>query len=361
MKQNWQEMEPKKKKKVIAGGVLAVAAAIAIPIAVKKSRAKSRAKAAKAGEDHLKTAARPAAPPLRTAAQRRRRRPRRGQSPCRGVQTSTLLGADSVAHCREASVTTRRYDAAVETARTILIVEDEAELAELLALNLADSGFATEICGNGRDAVDRVAAGSVDLVILDLSLPGLDGVEVCRRIRTQGPWVPILMLTARSSELDRVLGLEVGADDYLTKPFSVRELTARVRAVFRRIEAITAGAEVAEKPLQRGELAIDPVRRQVLAGERELHLTAREFDLLFHFMRHPGRVFSRAQLLDTVWGYGHDGYEHTVNSHINRLRAKLEEDPHSPRWIQTVWGVGYRFVAGETATDDSPARSGGER
>jgi two-component system OmpR family response regulator len=157
--------------------------------------------------------------------------------------------------------------------------------------------------------------------------------------------VPVLMLTAKSTELDRVLGLEMGADDYLTKPFSVAELGARIKALFRRVDALSARATAASenREIAVDGLRIDPLRRRVFVNNKEVELTAREFDLLWHFASHRGRVFSRAQLLDAVWGYNHQGYEHTVNTHINRLRNKIETDPAEPRYVQTVWGVGYRF------------------
>jgi DNA-binding response OmpR family regulator len=181
-------------------------------------------------------------------------------------------------------------------------------------------------------------------VVLDLMLPGLDGLEVCRRLRAGGHAVPILMLTARSSEIDRVLGLELGADDYLGKPFSVLELVARAKALLRRMAALKAVAPPAapSELIEIGRLRIDIARREVRAAERLVDLTAKEFDLLVHFSRSPGRVMTRLQLLQQVWGYSHSGYEHTVNSHINRLRAKIENDPNQPEIIQTVWGVGYR-------------------
>ena len=174
-------------------------------------------------------------------------------------------------------------------------------------------------------------------------------------IRALPGYVPILMLTAKSTELDRVLGLEMGADDYLVKPFSVRELQARVRALFRRVEALSAsaGGAEADETIERGALRIETGKRRVSIDGAEVALTAREFDLLLHFARHPGQVFNRARLLDQVWGYNHEGYEHTVNSHINRLRAKIERDPSTPRYILTVWGVGYKFSDRLDARDDS--------
>jgi DNA-binding response OmpR family regulator len=229
--------------------------------------------------------------------------------------------------------------------RRILIVEDDRDIAELVALHLGDLPFEVELVVDGRSALERLERESYSLVILDLMLPEVDGLEVCKRIRAREDYTPILMLTAKATELDRVLGLEVGADDYLTKPFSVLELVARVKAILRRVEAV--GKETSPSDDQRleiGDLTIDPLRRRATVDDRTLELTAKEFDLLLHFARHPGHVFSRSQLLDRVWGYGHDGYEHTVNSHINRLRSKLEPDPSRPRYIQTVWGVGYRFA-----------------
>ncbi len=232
--------------------------------------------------------------------------------------------------------------------RRILVVEDNQDLAQLLLMHLRDAGYTVTHAADGEEAL-RQAAEAVDLVILDLMLPGVDGLEICRRLRARPDYLPILMLTAKSSELDRVLGLEVGADDYVAKPFSIRELLARVRALLRRAEAMGEASRDADIPLRIDTLCIDPLRRRVQLDDREVHLTGREFDLLLHFARHPGRVYSRAQLLDLVWGYGHDGYEHTVNSHINRLRAKIEQQPAQPRYILTVWGVGYKFAEGANA------------
>ena len=189
--------------------------------------------------------------------------------------------------------------------------------------------------------------GNYDLVVLDVMLPGRDGLSVCRELRGGGGYVPILMLTAKSTELDRVLGLELGADDYLTKPFSIPELKARVRALFRRVDALALAAVESSAPTNSvvyGGLTVDPDRHRVTVDGRKVELTAREFDLLLFFARNPGRVYSRAQLLDRVWGYNHDGYEHTVNTHINRLRSKIEQDAADPRYILTVWGVGYKFA-----------------
>ena len=235
------------------------------------------------------------------------------------------------------------------TQRNILVVEDEPDIAELVALHLRDENFRVTLAADGHEGMRQAFARSWDLVLLDLRLPGPDGLAICRALRAAENYVPILMLTSKSSELDRVLGLELGADDYVTKPFSVSELVARVKALFRRIDAVSAPAESEEETLSLGDLHIDSIRREVRVGSRKLDLTAREFDLLCHFARHPGRVFSRAQLLDSVWGFGHEGYEHTVNSHINRLRGKLEPDSSHPRYIVTVWGVGYKLENPATA------------
>ena len=227
-----------------------------------------------------------------------------------------------------------------------LIVEDDPDIAGLVQLHLRDIRCEADVAGDGEVALELFQQRDYDLVVLDLMLPGVDGLEVCRRLRAAPGYVPILMLTARSTELDRVVGLEIGADDYLTKPFSVPELLARIKALFRRAESLgrTALAEPDRATLVRGELRIDADLRQVCIGGRQVSLTAKEFDLLWHFAGHPGRVYTRLQLLDQVWRYNHDGYEHTVNSHINRLRAKIEDDPSNPRYILTVWGVGYKFV-----------------
>jgi two-component system OmpR family response regulator len=231
-----------------------------------------------------------------------------------------------------------------------LIIEDNGDIARLVRMHLKDIHCTADIAASGEEGLRLFRNATYDLVILDIMLPGIDGLAVCRALRAGPSYVPILMLTARSTELDRVLGLELGADDYLTKPFSIPELLARVKALFRRTEALLARAVPGAEPdvVRRGSLAIDAAKRQVCLDVREVALTAREFDLLWHFARHPGRVFTRIQLLDQVWGYRHEGYEHTVNSHINRLRGKIEADPTRPRYVLTVWGVGYKFADDDT-------------
>jgi DNA-binding response OmpR family regulator len=234
--------------------------------------------------------------------------------------------------------------------KRILVIEDEGDIAELIRLHLDDLGFAVAIAYDGNTGLRKAFMGSWDLIVLDLRLPGIDGLEICRRLRQNSGSVPILMLTSKSSELDRVVGLEIGADDYVTKPFSVLELIARVKAILRRAELARGFISKNKGEVRTGCVNIDPSTRCATIRGEAVDLTAREFDLLFHFAANPGRVFRRLELLDNVWGYGHDGYEHTVNSHINRLRAKIEEDPARPQLIVTVWGVGYKM----NVVSDSP-------
>ena len=230
--------------------------------------------------------------------------------------------------------------------KNILIIEDNHDIANLIMINLRGKHMQVEHAADGNSGLRLALTGQYQLVILDLMLPGMDGMDVCRTMRKEKVNTPILMLTAKTSELDRVLGLEVGADDYLTKPFSVPELIARVNSILRRSgEYQSSPAAEKSESLQCGDLFIDPDKRQVLLCENSIELTAKEFDLLWHFASNPGRVYSRSQLLSSIWGYGHDGYEHTVNSHINRLRAKIEADPAKPKYVMTVWGVGYKFSA----------------
>ncbi|MEV0174731.1 response regulator transcription factor [Streptomyces sp. NPDC050803] len=227
-----------------------------------------------------------------------------------------------------------------QTGARVLVVDDDPTVAEVVSGYLDRAGYVVDRAGDGPDALARAAAHWPDLVVLDLMLPGMDGLEVCRRMRGRGP-VPVIMLTARGDEDDRILGLEVGADDYVTKPFSPRELVLRVESVLRR-------ARPAQQPpasvLHAAGLSVDPAARRAVKEGVELALTIREFDLLTFFVRHPGRVFSREDLMREVWGWDF-GDLSTVTVHVRRLRGKVEDDPARPRLIQTVWGVGYRFDA----------------
>ena len=232
----------------------------------------------------------------------------------------------------------------------ILVAEDQTDIRDLLVMNLRSAGYEVTAVGDGEQALARHAERAADLLVLDLMMPRVDGLEVCKALRARGSATPILMLTAKSTELDRVLGLELGADDYLTKPFSLAELLARVKALLRRaalLAAAQANAQAAGQKgaaaIRNGELEILPAKRQVRCRGEPIDFTALEFELLLHFASHPGHVFSRSQLLNAVWGYTHDGYEHTVTTHINRLRAKLEADPLRPVLILTARGAGYKM------------------
>jgi two-component system OmpR family response regulator len=235
--------------------------------------------------------------------------------------------------------------------KQVLIVEDDENIAELLRLHLHDEGYAIEHAADGHTGMQLVERGNFDALVLDLMLPGVDGLEICRRARAMTRYTPIIITSARSSEVHRILGLELGADDYLAKPFSVLELIARVRALLRRAEAMARNAKLDSGNLELAGLQIDPVAREVRLHDKSIDLTPREFDLLHFFARHPGKVYSRMDLLNHVWGYQHDGYEHTVNTHINRLRMKIEADPANPQRIRTVWGRGYKLAA--SAGDES--------
>ena len=234
----------------------------------------------------------------------------------------------------------------------LLVVEDDADLRQILVGRFEDAGYVVDAAASGPDALAAVERQRPDLVVLDVMLPGLDGIEVCRRLRADHPLLYILLLTARADELDRVIGLEVGADDYVTKPFSLQEVVARVRSALRRVRAIrervARGAddeEPPEAPLAVGDLRIDPARREVTVGGEPVHLTVREYDLLLHLARHADRPFTRSQLLEQIWGITYEGYDRTIDSHVQRLRAKIETDAGSPRYVRTVWGVGYKLAS----------------
>jgi len=232
---------------------------------------------------------------------------------------------------------------------TILVVEDEQDIADLVTLNLQEIGLTVDHCLSGEVALEKLKINQYDLVMLDVMLPGISGLDICRQLREQKPEQVILMVTSRNSEIDRVLGLELGADDYMTKPFSVRELQARVRSQLRRVHLLSKisqqqlAQQSPEHYLTLGTLQIDNITHSATLNGKHIDLTSTEFDLLFYLASHPEQVFSREQLLSSVWGYHHSGYEHTVNSHINRLRNKIERNATKPEIVQTVWGVGYKL------------------
>lgn len=229
--------------------------------------------------------------------------------------------------------------------RRILVIEDDEDIARFVELHLKDAGYEVSLAHDGNAGLDLALTNPYDLIILDLMLPEVDGLEICRRVRAAPVYVPMIMLTSRTSELDRVLGLEMGSDDYLTKPFSILELLARVKALFRRVETLKSGTtRESQKTIQAGDLVVDAEKRKVTFRGNPVLLTAKEFDILLHFAKNPGKVYTRIELLNLIWGYGYDGYEHTVNSHINRLRAKIEENPAEPCYILGVRGVGYKFA-----------------
>jgi DNA-binding response OmpR family regulator len=224
----------------------------------------------------------------------------------------------------------------------LLLVEDDDSIADALNIHLAAAGFRVHRELDGLQAMRSIDRQRWGMVLLDLTLPGADGWDVCRHLRQRHPDVPVIMLSARSTEAHRVHGLELGADDYMAKPFSMLELVARIRALLRRIEK-SNGVVTMAGLLRFGSFELDTVKRELRKNKEVIPLALREFDLLSFLVRHAGRAFSRSELLERVWGSSFDGYEHTVNSHINRLRTKIEADPRSPFCIVTVWGVGYRF------------------
>ncbi|NBC27376.1 MAG: response regulator [Bacteroidetes bacterium] len=237
------------------------------------------------------------------------------------------------------------------TKESILVVEDNQDLVNLLEINLEDEGYDVHIAMDGVKAVETFKATDPSLILLDVMLPKMDGFDVCKEIRSVDKQVPILMLTAKSEEVDKVLGLEIGADDYMTKPFSVRELLARVKAILRRAHH---SSEESDKKsiLKYKDLKVDPNKRRVQLHGEPVELTSKEYDLLLLFFSNPGKAYSREELLNDVWGYSYEGYSHTVNSHINRLRSKIEDDPSEPDYIKTVWGVGYRFADTEQEAEN---------
>ncbi len=232
----------------------------------------------------------------------------------------------------------------MSTKKRILVVDDEPHIREVVELYLRRDGFEVEAVGDGSAALAAIERQSPDLIVLDLMLPIMGGFQVTRALRHGAQDIPIIMLTAKNDEADRIAGLELGADDYLTKPFSPKELVARVKAVLRRASAKPLVDSQAQ-PLSSGYLTINPATHQVWLAEQEVTLTAKEFELLWFLMNHPGQVFTRDQLLDRVWGYDFFGDASTVTVHVRRLREKIEQDPNKPGHILTVWGVGYKFAS----------------
>jgi DNA-binding response OmpR family regulator len=233
--------------------------------------------------------------------------------------------------------------------KNVLVIEDDKSIADLIEIHLKDMNCTVTKCFDGDDGLSKALKENYDLIVLDLMLPNLGGLEICKEIRKEDDYTPILMLTSKSEEIDKVIGLEVGADDYLTKPFSIREFIARVKAIFRRVEAIQKDTDEAYD-ISFGDLVIEVEKRKVLLSGERIELTPKEFELLHLLASHPGRTYTREQLLNMLWGYQYSGYEHTVNSHINRLRSKIEKDLSKPHYILTSWGVGYRFSESEEIT-----------
>ncbi len=226
----------------------------------------------------------------------------------------------------------------------VLIIEDDKDISDLMAIHLGDLEFEVEKAFDGKEGLLKVINNSYKIILLDIRLPGLDGIEVCKKIRLEKINTPILIITSKSEEIDKVIGLEVGADDYITKPFSIRELMARIKAIIRRSELtkeIIQNDIVQE--IKRDGLYINVTLRNVEVQGNRIELSPKEFDLLVLFASNPGRTYTRTQLLDQVWGYQFEGYEHTVNSHINRLRTKIERNLNEPEFILTTWGIGYKF------------------
>jgi DNA-binding response OmpR family regulator len=236
---------------------------------------------------------------------------------------------------------------AAAQATSLLIIEDDENISSAIQEYFTRAGYSVTTAADGLAGVEAAGKDRPDVVVLDLMLPKMDGLAVCKELRLKSPQMPILMLTAKDDVVDKVLGLEMGADDYITKPFSLRELEARIKSVLRRARAGTAVEGEDEAPILRGSLRIDPVRREVTIGGRHVELTPKEFDLLRLFASNPGRVFPRKYLLEKIWDYSYEGYDRTIDSHINRLRAKVEQNPDNPQLVLTVWGIGYKFTDAE--------------
>lgn len=227
---------------------------------------------------------------------------------------------------------------------SLLVIEDDENILTAISEYFSRMGYSVRTAEDGLAGVQSALHDRPDVIVLDLMLPKMDGLAVCRELREKASYIPILMLTAKDDVVDKVLGLEMGADDYITKPFSLRELEARIKSVLRRARAAArVDGTDDEAPIVRGRLRIDPAKREVTVGDRQVELTPKEFDLLRLFATNPGRVFPRKYLLEKIWDYSYEGYDRTIDSHINRLRAKIEENPENPLMVITVWGIGYKF------------------
>lgn len=226
--------------------------------------------------------------------------------------------------------------------KKVLVIEDDKSIVDLLEIHLKDLNCEVTTVLDGAEGLKLALANPYDLIVLDIMLPNLSGFEICKEVRRKDVYTPVLMLTSKSEEVDKVLGLELGADDYLTKPFSIREFIARVKAILRRVESIQKEIGT-DSDILVGEIAIEVNKRKVTLNGNRIELTPKEFDLLHLLASHPGKIYTREQLLNILWGYQYNGYEHTVNSHINRLRSKIEPNISDPKYILTSWGVGYRF------------------
>src|SRR5215210_5880001 len=225
----------------------------------------------------------------------------------------------------------------------LLVVEDDEKILEAITEYFSRAGYTVQTAEDGLSGVQAALNDRPDAIVLDLMLPKMDGLAVCRELREKAAYIPILMLTAKDDVVDKVLGLEMGADDYITKPFSLRELEARIKSVMRRVRSAARTEASEDAPILRGRLRIDPAKREVTVGDRQVELTPQEFELLRLFASNPGRVFPRKYLLEKIWDYSYEGYDRTIDSHINRLRAKIEENPENPQMVLTVWGIGYKF------------------
>ena len=250
---------------------------------------------------------------------------------------------------KSAANTPRAKEAGDEKSETaerklnLLVIEDDEKILEAITEYFSRAGYLVQTAEDGLSGVQAALNDRPDAIVLDLMLPKMDGLAVCRELREKAPYIPILMLTAKDDVVDKVLGLEMGADDYITKPFSLRELEARIKSVMRRVRTAARTEASEDAPILRGRLRIDPAKREVTVGERQVELTPKEFELLRLFASNPGRVFPRKYLLEKIWDYSYEGYDRTIDSHINRLRAKIEDNPENPQMVLTVWGIGYKF------------------